>query len=64
MVSLSCALKNREGEVVESLLNADLDCLSREALGVGVISQNVRDDLKSIDWDHVPRPRVIRARPN
>ena len=53
-------LKNCEEEVVESLLNADLDCLSREALGVGVISQNVRDDLKSIDWDHVPRPRVIR----
>ena len=54
------ALKNNEKEVVDSLLNADLDCLSREALEIGVIPQNVRDDVKSMDWDHVPRPRVIK----
>ena len=54
------ALKNYEKEVVDSLLSADLDCLSREALEIGVIPQNVRDDVKSMDWDHVPRPRVIR----
>ena len=54
------ALKKYEKEVVDSLLSADLDCLSREALEIGVIPQNVRDDVKSMDWDHVPRPRVIR----
>ena len=54
------ALKNNEKEVVDSLLNADLDCLSREALEIGVIPQNGRDDVKSMDWDNVPRPRVIR----
>ena len=51
------ALKNK---VVDSLLNANLDCLSRETLEIGVIPQNARDDVKSMDWDHVPRPRVIR----
>ena len=54
------ALKKCEEEVVDSLMNANLDCLSREASEIGAVSQNVRDDVKSIDWDHVPRPRVIR----
>ena len=54
------ALKNYEEEVVDSLLKADLDFLSKEALEIGVIPQNVRDDVKSMDWDNVPRPRVIR----
>ena len=54
------ALKNYEEEIVDSLLNADLDLLSKEAFEVGVIPQNVRDDVKYMDWDHVPRPRVIR----
>ena len=60
LVEEEAALKNNENGVVDSLLNADLDCLSREALEMGVIPQNVRDDVKSMDWDHVPRPRVIR----
>ena len=54
------ALKNNDKVVVDSLLKADLDCLSREALEIGVIPQNARDDVKFMDWDHVPRPRVIR----
>ena len=54
------ALKNYEEEVVVSLLNASLDCLSRESMEIGVIPQNARDDVKSMDWDHVPHPRVIR----
>ena len=53
-------LKNYEEEVVDSLLKAKLDCLSREALDIGGIPRNVRDDVESIDWDHVPRRRVIR----
>ena len=63
MVSLCpgvTALKNYEEEVVDSLLKADLDCLSREASEIGVILQNVRDDVECMDWDHVPRPSVIR----
>ena len=54
------ALKNYEEEIVDSLLKADLDFLSKEALEIGVIPQNVRDNVKYMDWDHVPRPRVIR----
>ena len=54
------ALKNYEEEIVDSLLKADLDFLSKEAFEIGVIPKNVRDDVKYMDWDNVPRPRVIR----
>ena len=54
------ALKNNEEGVVDSLLNADLEYLWEEALEIGLIPQDVRDDLGSMDWDHVQRPRVIR----
>ena len=54
------ALKNNEDSVVDSLKNADLECLSEDALEIGVIPQGVRDAVGSMDWDHVRRPRVIR----
>ena len=54
------ALKNNEDSVVDSLKNADLECLSEDALEIGVIPQDVRDAVGSMDWDHVRRPRVIR----
>ena len=54
------ALKNNEEAVVDSLKNANLECLSEDALEIGVIPQDVRDAVGSMDWDHVRRPRVIR----
>ena len=54
------ALKKNEGDIVDSLKNADLECLSEDALEIGVIPQDVRDAVGSMDWDHVRRPRVIR----
>ena len=64
------ALKNYEEEIVDSLLYANLDCLCREALEIGVIPQNVRDDVRSIDWqglcatpkgDQVPTDACIQG---
>ena len=49
------ALKNNEDSVVDSLKNADLECLSEDALEIGVIPQDVRDAVGSVDWDHVRR---------
>ena len=54
------ALKKNEEGIVDSLKNADLECLSEDALEIGVIPQDVRDAVGSMDWDHVRRPRVIR----
>ena len=54
------ALKNGEEGVIDSLKNADLEYLSEDALEIGVIPQDVRDAVGSMDWDHVRRPRVIR----
>ena len=54
------ALKKNEDSIVDSLKNADLECLSEDALEIGVIPQGVRDAVGSMDWDHVRRPRVIR----
>ena len=54
------ALKNSEDGVADSLKNADIECLSEDALEIGVIPQDVRDAVRSMDWDHVRRPRVIR----
>ena len=54
------ALKKNEDGIVDSLKNADLECLSEDALEIGVIPQDVRDAVGSMDWDHVRRPRVIR----
>ena len=54
------ALKIGEECIVDSLKNADLECLPEDALEVGVIPQDVRDAVGSMDWDHVRRPRVIR----
>ena len=54
------ALKKSEDGIVYSLKNADLECLSEDALEIGVIPQDVRDAVGSMDWDHVRRPRVIR----
>ena len=45
---------------MDSLLKADLNSLSREAAEIGVAAKNVRDNVGSMDWDHVPRPLVIR----
>ena len=55
------ALKNNEDSVVDSLKNADLECLSEDALEIGVIPQDVRDAVGSMDWDHVRRPRVMHV---
>ena len=65
MVSISqcpevTALKKDEEMISCSLENANLDLLSQEALEIGAIPQNVRDNVMSMDWDRVPRPRVIR----
>ena len=57
---MASALKDNENSVVDSLKNADLECLSEDALEIGVIPQDVRDAVGSMDWDHVRRPRVIR----
>ena len=56
------ALKQSEDGIVDSLKNwnAGLECLSEDALEIGVIPQDVRDAVGSMDWDHVRRPRVIR----
>ena len=51
------ALKNYEEEVVESLLNADLECLSKEALEIGIIPGSVRTDVMFTQRE---RPSVIR----
>ena len=51
------ALKNYEEEVVDSLLNADLDCLSKEALEIGIIPRSVRTDVMFTQRE---RPSVIR----
>ena len=51
------ALKNYEEEVVYSLLNADLDCLSKEALKIGIIPGSVRTDAMFTQRE---RPSVIR----
>ena len=54
------SLKKSEDAIVDSLKNADLEYLSEDALEIGVIPQDVRDAVGSMDWDHVRRPRVIR----
>ena len=51
------ALKNYEEEVVDSLLNADLDCLSKEASEIGIIPGSVRTDVMFTQRE---RPSVIR----
>ena len=52
--------KKSEDAIVDSLKNADLEYLSEDALEIGVIPQDVRDAVGSMDWDHMRRPRVIR----
>ena len=57
------ALKDNEKEVVDSLESVDkehLKCLCREAVEIGVIPQDVKKSLESMDWENVSRPRVIR----
>ena len=54
------SLKKSEDAIVDSLKNADLEYLLEDALEIGVIPQDVRDAVGSMDWDHVRRPRVIR----
>ena len=51
------ALKNYEEEVVDSLLNADLDCLSKEALEIGIVPGSVGIDVMFTQRE---RPSVIR----
>ena len=57
------ALKDNEKGVVDSLESVDkehLKCLCGEAVEIGVIPQDVRKSLESMDWENVSRPRVIR----
>lgn len=54
------ALKNNEELLVESLLKTDLERLSREALEIGIIPQDVKNNVASLDLDNVPRGRAIR----
>jgi hypothetical protein len=43
------ALKYHEDKLVDSLLRADLICLSGEASEIGVVPQNVSSILGSLD---------------
>ena len=57
------ALKNNEKKIVKSLASTNLESLeslSREAVEIGVLPEDVKKSLESMDWENVPRPRVIR----
>ena len=53
------ALRENEKEILDCLENANMNELSREGREAGVISQDVKKSLDSMD-PNVPRPQKIR----
>ena len=54
------ALKSNEKEMIKSLRTVDLESLCGEAVEIGVVPQNVKKSLESMDWENVPSARVIK----